>query len=116
MKKAQLPLIAELSLRGTEEFTGKSARKFIGTTNPRQLRVLAALERNSLPREQLDRVAGSSNGPEVIACLRRRGLELPCYRVPCIDRDGRIVRPGVYALTPTDKRKIQKWASCQEVQ
>jgi len=66
------------------------------------LRALAALLRRPIPREQLDSIAGCSNGPELIAELRRRGLgddHLPCERIKFIDRDGNVCRPGVYSLT-----------------
>lgn len=61
-------------------------RKFIGTDNPRHLRVLQALLVRPMPREQLGKVAGCSNGPDLIAELRRRGLEVPCERIKFIDR------------------------------
>ena len=73
--------------------------KFTGTDNPRHLRVIHAALRRSLPREQVDREAGCSNGPELIAELRRRGLEFPCVRIEAFDRDGKPCRPGVYNLT-----------------
>ncbi len=84
-------------------------RKFQGTENPRHLRALQALLTRPLPRETLDAVAGCSNGPELIAELRRRGLELPCERINFIDRDGRPCRPGVYSPTPTDRQRIYRW-------
>lgn len=110
MDKAQLPVFAELSLGANNQDSTLStaARKFSGTSNPRHLRVLAALSRRPLPREQLDRVAGASNGPELVAELRRRGLDLPCHRVPVLDRDNRIAHVGVYALTPMDVRLMNK--------
>jgi len=79
------------------------------TDNPRHLRVIAAALRRSLPREQVDREAGCSNGPELIAELRRRGLEFPCVRIEAIDRDGRPCKPGVYNLTGKDRRIIYRW-------
>lgn len=79
------------------------------TTNPRHLRVIAALLRRSLPREQVDREAGCSNGPELIAELRRRGLEVPCVRIEAVDRDGFPCRPGVYNFTNKDRRIVYRW-------
>jgi hypothetical protein len=64
-----------------------------------------------MPRESLDRAAGCSNGPELIAELRRRGLEIPCERVPDYDRDGKEVRRGVYHLSPRDRRLLSRWLS-----
>jgi hypothetical protein len=86
-----------------------STRKFIGTDNPRHLRAFAAVVRRPMPRESLDREAGCSNGPELVAELRRRGLDLPCERISFIDRDGRTCRPGVYTLTARDRRLIHAW-------
>jgi len=76
------------------------------TDNPRELRALHAALRRSLPREHLDREAGCSNGPDLVAGLRRRGLEFPCDRIPDHDRDGRPIRRGVYHLTASDRRKV----------
>lgn len=109
MDKGQSPLFAELTLGAdTQDSTVQTRCKFTGTANPRHLRALEALLRGPVPRESLDRVAGASNSPELVAELRRRGLDVPCNRIPCLDRDGNVVRPGVYALTPADVRKIHK--------
>lgn len=86
-----------------------NSAKFTGTDNPRHLRAIAALLRRPLPRENLDTVAGCSNGPELVAELRRRGLEVPCRRINFVDRDGFICRPGVYFLTLADRRKLHQW-------
>ena len=84
-------------------------RKFIGTANPRHLRALMALLTRPRPREELDRIAGCSNGPELVAELRRRGLELPCSKTPCIDRDGFEVKRGIYYLNDRDKVLVRAW-------
>ena len=91
--------------------TGTSAldsRKF-STDNPRHLRVIAAALRRSLPREQVDREAGCSNGPQLISDLRDLGLEFPCVKIDAIDRDGKPCKPGVYNLTDKDRRIIYRW-------
>lgn len=86
------------------------SRPFLGTDNPRHLRAVhALLSQSALPRQQLDSVAGCSNGPEMIAELRRRGLDVPCDRIPALDRDGRPCRPGMYRLTQSDRRKLRHW-------
>lgn len=91
----------------------KAPASFCGTDNPRYLRALQALLTRPVPREHLDRVAGCSNGPALIAELRALGLPakdcLPCDRVPCFDRDGEEVRRGVYSLTPAGRRRVQAW-------
>jgi hypothetical protein len=85
--------------------------EFSGTDNPRHLRVIAALRVRAQPRESLDRVAGASNSPDLIAELRRRHLDVPCTRVVAYDRDGREVLRGVYHLSARDRRKLKCWAA-----
>lgn len=86
-----------------------NSAKFTGTDNPRHLRAIAALLKRPISRQELDSVAGAANSPELVAELRRRGLEAPCIRIEFIDRDGRTCRPGVYHLTIQDRRRIRKW-------
>ena len=84
-------------------------KRFFGTDNPRHLRVIQALLTRPLPREHLDQVAGCSNGPELIAELRRRGLKAPCERTKKKDRDLFDCWPGVYHLTEQDRRRVNDW-------
>lgn len=86
-----------------------TAGRFQGTDNPRHLRALALLLQRPAKREELDARAGCSNSPELVAELRRRGLDVPCERVSALDRDGRPCRPGVYHLTGADRRKVSRW-------
>ncbi|CAH1903702.1 hypothetical protein NTGHW29_140077 [Candidatus Nitrotoga sp. HW29] len=83
--------------------------KFTGTDNPRHLRAIQALMTRPQRREHLDMIAGCSNTPELIAELRRRGLHVPCERVPDIDRDGRTIKRGVYHFVESDRRKVNAW-------
>lgn len=62
-----------------------------------------------LPREQLDQVAGCSNGPELVAELRRRGLKVPCTRTKKKDRDFFDCWPGGYHFPQCDRRKVNEW-------
>lgn len=87
----------------------KARAEFLGTDNPRHLRVIQAVTVRPVPREELDRVAGCSNGPDLVAELRRLGLELPCCRTRKLDRDLFPVFPGVYHLTDRDRRKLNAW-------
>lgn len=105
MKKRQLPK----SESQRPDSANTTANRFTGTDNPRHQRALQALLTRSQPREHLDRIAGASNSPELIAELRRRGLDIPCDRVPVIDRDGLEVKRGVYHLSAADRRKIHAW-------
>ena len=99
-------------LGGTPEFSGTAS--FLGTVNPRHLRAIAALLRRPMPREHLDREAGASNSPALVAELRDRGLEVPCKRVPVFDRDGFEVKRGVYSLTSRDRVRIARWLAARE--
>lgn len=104
MKNARNHNKAEPSALDSIDFTG-----FAGTDSPRHLRVIQALLGNPRPREEIDQIAGCSNGPELIAELRRRGLEVPCSRKRKIDRDGIDTLPGTYYFTQQDRQKISDW-------
>ena len=91
------------------ESSAPNTRKFTGTDNPRHLRVIPALMARPRRREDVDDIAGCSNSPELIAELRRRGLDVPCERIHFIDRDGYACRPGVYSFTTKDRRLIWAW-------
>lgn len=76
------------------------------TTKPadlteRQARVLAALQRVKgwIWREDINVIAGASNGPDIIMQLRRKGCDIEMQRVDCVDRDGKPCKPGRYRLT-----------------
>lgn len=92
-------------------------RRFQGTENPRHLRVIFGLLKRPRLREEIDSIAGCSNGPELIAELRRRGLgheHLPCERIRFIDRDGKVCRPGVYSFTAKGRRMIYRWLALRK--
>lgn len=110
MKKGQLPVFAELTLGDTEDFTATSAvRKFSGTDNPRHLRVIHSLMIRPRKREEIDSIAGASNGPDLIAWLRCRGLRARCRKTPGIDRDGYPVKFGIYEFDADDRRAVNAW-------
>ncbi len=88
--------------------------KFAGTDNPRHLRVIQALKTRPLPREHVDQIAGQSNGPELVAELRRRGLEILCTRTKKKDLDGFDVLPGIYHFTPQDRRRVNQWLATRK--
>ncbi|MEY4427991.1 MAG: hypothetical protein RLZZ182_680 [Pseudomonadota bacterium] len=72
----------------------------------RHLRLLRALQERPLTREEVDTIAGASNGPDEVLRLRRGyGLAVPCLRMGATDRDGRPVEVGVYRLTEGDRVK-----------
>jgi len=82
---------------------------FQGTDSPRKLRILQRLFKSPVTREEVDIIAGASNGPDEILQLRELGLELPCYRLKVFDRDGEQVCRGLYGTTPRDRREILRF-------
>lgn len=66
----------------------------------RQFRVLQALvAAPQLTREQIDRIAGASNGPSVVSYLRCKGFGILMRTEKVLDRDGKAAHPGRYSLT-----------------
>lgn len=94
---------------GAPDKANYTSNKFSGTDNPRHLRAIHALMTRPQRRKHLDTIAGCSNTPELIAELRRRGLDVPCERVPDLDRDGRPIKRGAYFLLSSDRRKLNAW-------
>ena len=82
--------------------------KFDGVKNPREFRFLQTVLHRHLTREELDAVSGASNGPEIVNQLRSRGLEIPCYRLGTMDRDGAWVYRGLYALSHKDRGQVAR--------
>lgn len=110
MDKRQSPLFAELALDAdTQDSTAQSVSGFSGTGNSRHLRVIHALMIRPRRREEIDSIAGASNGPELMAELRRRGLRVKCRLTPGIDRDGYPIKFGVYVFDDEDRCKIKLW-------
>lgn len=78
--------------------------------SPRQARVLNALVDATgwLWREQIDRIAKASNGPDVVMKLRAKlGHDaIDTQRVDITDADGRPSNPGRYRLTGTGRQRL----------
>lgn len=105
MRKAQKS--PELAGNGAAVFESGQQSKYI--SNPRQQRVLRALlSHPSIAREQCDKIARASNGPDVISALRDAGLRIRCERVSCRDFDGKRSHYGRYSLHPDDRRKARQ--------
>lgn len=81
----------------------KSNRK----VTPRKRRVLEALLNGAVWREQLDRIAGASNSPQLVSELRRMGLVIECDQRLKIDRDGRPCYPGIYLLRSCSVERVR---------
>ena len=105
-------LFSELSIeKPSPKEAAKIAPKFTGTENPRHLRAIHALMQRARFKNDLQTITGASNTPELVAELRRRGLETPCEKVPILDRDGVVTRPGIYSFNAPDRRKVNSWLS-----
>jgi hypothetical protein len=84
---------------------------------PKQARVIQALmARNEwISRESVDRIAGASNGPQIIKEIRQKftgydGLDMS--RFDAIDRDGRPCKPGFYRLNSLGFGRLNKILGC----
>lgn len=88
--------------------------KFTGIETPRQLRVILALLNGPKTREQVDRIAGASNGPEVVRQIRVNGLGIVCHMELHIDRDGKPGKHGVYHLPRSERVKFLQWRAAME--
>lgn len=88
---------------------------FMGTDNPRYLRIIDALLKGSLRREAVDTAGGVSNGPQAISKIRALFFDgcgkqhLYCTLLDCIDRDGNPCRPGLYSLSDRGRQLILEW-------
>jgi hypothetical protein len=114
MKKAPAPTKTQGAFENSKQSKSSKPTHFLGTENPRHLRALMALMVRPRPREEIDRTAGCSNGPALMSDLRDLGLDAPCSKTPCIDRDGFEVKRGIYYLTDHDKRLIRAWLKRRE--
>lgn len=105
-------LFSELSMEEpSPKLKAKAASKFSGTANLRHLRAIQALMQRARFKNDLQAITGASNTPELVAELRRRGLETPCEKVPVLDRDGLVTHPGIYSFNAHDRRKVNSWLS-----
>ncbi|MFC6632951.1 hypothetical protein [Microbulbifer taiwanensis] len=74
--------------------------------SPRQRRALVALLDRPRSREDLDRIAGTSNSPDLVGRLRKRGITILCEHVSHTDRDGVKGWHGVYRLPESERRRL----------
>lgn len=93
----------------------KEHAQSIKTRTARQYRVVRALYQGPHSREEIDRIAGASNGPEVVRQLRAQGWDIPCELVRHADRDGLPGRHGVYRLSHSDRGRLREWMTRREV-
>jgi len=92
-----------------ERRTGSIAKRDRTEMTLRQLRALDALWHGPRMREELDRIAGCSNSPNLVRELALRGVGIACDRVGVLDRDGRPCKPGRYSLTDGGRERLRAW-------
>lgn len=84
---------------------------------PRARRILLALLVRDCTREEIDRTAGASNGPDEILKLRQHfALSIPCQRKGSKDMDGHAVQVGIYRLTDADRTTARRVLAIAEDQ
>ena len=83
--------------------------RLTGAISAAALRVLNRLMQGPLTREQVDAIAGWSNGPELMRSLKNRGLVWVCERVQTVNRDGRVTRRGLYHITDVGRAQVRRW-------
>ncbi|WP_273430111.1 hypothetical protein [Chitinibacter tainanensis] len=70
---------------------------------------------NLISREAFDCAVGCSNGPDLMANLRKKcGIVWLCRRIPVIDRHDEVCQAGFYAISPASYRAIRAWLKSLE--
>jgi hypothetical protein len=102
------PTKAEPSAPNSANSTAEECRT--PRLTPRQRRLLDALLQTHgwIAREDVDRIAGASNGPQIILELRCKvtghdGIEM--QKADATDRDGKACKPGRYRLTAQGRQR-----------
>lgn len=108
MKKSDATF-ATPSLRDEVQSTDRGLR-----LSPRQSRVVDALRPGHwVNRESMDRIAGSSNSPDIIYRLRHKlgndAVEMKL--IDGIDRDGKPCKTGCYRLTAAGRERLLSQAA-----
>jgi hypothetical protein len=89
--------------------TARRQRQQAPTLTPRHRRILLALLVGQRTREEIDRIAGASNGPDEVMTLRQNfSLVVPCQRKGSKDMDGHAVQVGIYRLTDADRTHAKR--------
>ncbi|WP_338413820.1 hypothetical protein [uncultured Sphaerotilus sp.] len=102
---------------GADATAGDQRQQLPAILTPRARRILLALLVRDRTREEIDRAAGASNGPDEVLRIRQRfGLAIPCTRKGSKDRDGQKVEIGVYRLTEDDRPKARRVLGSNAIQ
>jgi len=112
MENARFPTKEEPSALDSAD--SKTETTKLGRLTPRQQRLLDALLKAEgwISRESVDRIAGASNGPQIVLEVRKKvtghdGIEM--NQVSAIDRDGKPCKPGRYRLSAAGRERATKF-------
>ena len=75
---------------------------------PYEHRLLSQLLRGQTSRKILDGIIGTTNTPEYVSRLRKRGLNIGMEWIPAINRDGKKIRHGAYYLPSHELDRVRK--------
>lgn len=75
---------------------------------PYQIRCLKALLLSPIERTELDRAIGTTNAPEFVKQLRRKGLDILMEKIAFVNRDGHKKWRGKYHLDPKSRVTAHK--------
>jgi hypothetical protein len=111
------PTKAEPSAPNSANSTADTSRN--ARLTPRQSRLLVALLQANdwITRENVDRIAGASNGPQIVLEVRRKvtgydGIEM--QKADATDRDGKACKPGRYRLSTQGRQRAAEWLARKE--
>lgn len=76
------------------------------TLSPKQKRAVNALAESPKSREQMDAITGSSNSPDIIFQLKKKGYVIPCELMPVRNSFGEPTQAGRYCLVSVPRIKI----------
>lgn len=87
---------------------GHSTTRARGLTSRQRRALLALLDRQRIPCNELGRIAGQNNFAELCASLRRKlgydAIDTGTIE-GAVDRDGQPCKPGYYALSPLGRER-----------
>ena len=75
---------------------------------PRQRRLIKCLLKRPHSRYELGDKIGALNTPDVVHCLRKKGLNIVTERKPFVTRDGDTSFPGYYRLPMNEVEKAKQ--------
>lgn len=111
------PTKAEPSAPNSANSTAGSSKN--ARLSPRQSRLLEALIKAGdwISRENVDRISGASNGPQIVLEVRRKvtghdGIEM--QKADATDQDGKACKPGRYRLSTQGRQRAIEWLAGKE--